>query len=227
MNTVPLGALPAQSTRSTAAPLLTMRIAGDLTVADWIVMRGMLRSDPCDRLWRRAFQEFFRGRIASRYLKPIATLRRYDGFHGEGFSIVSLQCALIEFFAATVEGKSYRQRRKGEPPLGEYEYDGSKGLFVRFLHTEPPFSDAFTPETAEEFYVSVRCGLLHEARTRNGWTIRAHSTGAVIDAGKKIVYRNNLQKCLERFVRTFGEDLIRRRDRQAAFIRKFDSLCDF
>ena len=145
---------------------------------------------------------------------------------GEGFSIVAIQCSLIEFLESTIQGKSYRYRRNGDPPLGQYEYSNSGGIFESFLVNRPPFDGEFTPQLAHDFYVSVRCGVLHEARTKNGWTILAkRETGQVADANLKIVYRDNFQSGLLRFAKWYKGELPSRGDLQEAFLRKFDSLC--
>ena len=145
---------------------------------------------------------------------------------GEGFSIVAIQCSLIEFLESTIQGKSYRYVRKGDPPLGQHEYSNSGNIFESFLVNRTPFNGEFTPQLAHDFYVSVRCGVLHEARTKNGWTILAKSkTGQVVDANLKIVYRDNFQSSLLDFVEWYKRELPSRRDLQEAFLRKFNSLC--
>ena len=145
---------------------------------------------------------------------------------GEGFSIAAVQCSLIEYLESTIQGKSYRYRRDGDPPLGQYEYSNSGSIFESFLMNRPPFDGEFPQQLARDFYVSVRCGVLHEARTKNGWTILAKSkTGQIIDATLKIVYRDNFQSGLLRFVKWYKGELPSRRDLQEAFLRKFDSLC--
>jgi hypothetical protein len=69
-------------------------------------------------------------------------------------------------------------------------------VFTKFLSSDPVFAPAFpTIDEAENFYVSVRCGLLHEAQTKNGWTIWAGTDqGPIVDAKQKIVFRDKLQK---------------------------------
>lgn len=90
-----------------------------------------------------------------------------------------------------------------------------------------PFKDHFTTENiARDFYEGVRCGLLHEARTKGGWTIwTRHSSGGTIDAAQKIVYRDNFQADLLAFVEWYKAELPSDTALQDAFIRKFDSLC--
>jgi hypothetical protein len=73
----------------------------------------------------------------------------------------------------------------------------------------------------------VRCGLLHEARTKNDWTIWAKSPdGRVADTTEKVIYRDNFQEALLAFIKAYGERLVQDAAYQEAFIRKFDKLCE-
>ena len=99
-------------------------------------------------------------------------------------------------------------------------------MFVRFLTTADPFKREFNPVLAQDFYEGVRCGLLHEARTKKGWRILAgDGKGASIDGSARIVYRDNLQRAFHEFVDWYGTVLPEDRLLQKAFLRKFDSLC--
>jgi hypothetical protein len=81
--------------------------------------------------------------------------------------------------------------------------------------------------TAEDFYASVRCGLVHEARTKGAWKIRVcNSDIPAIDADAKVVYRNKLQAVFDGYVKWYKEQLLKDAKHQQAFIRKFDSLCN-
>ncbi len=176
--------------------------------------------------WKKAFKSYFQARLSYRYLKPITTLQHSGTTAGEGFSIVAIQCSLIEFLESTLQGKSYRRRRNGDPPLGQYEYSISSGIFESFLVNRPPFDREFTKPLAHDFYESVRCGVLHEARTKNGWTIlRKSKNGTVVEPDLKIIYRDNFQSALLEFVEWYKRELPSRRDLQEAFLRKFNSLC--
>jgi hypothetical protein len=73
----------------------------------------------------------------------------------------------------------------------------------------------------------VRCGLLHEARTKNDWTISAKSyKGLIADPQKKIVYRDNFQDAILQFIEDYGARLVKDKELQAAFVRKFDKLSE-
>jgi hypothetical protein len=201
-------------------------IAGSWTTDDWRSFRARLISSGETALWQTAFEDYFHERLAKRYLDPIKVLQDNGTFQGEGFSIVAIQCSLIEFLESAVQGISYRYHPRGAPPLSQYEYSSSSDVFVGFLTNRQPFAKDFDEATARDFYEGVRCGLLHEARTKKGWTIWAKSSeDIVIDAQQKIVYRNNFQTALLAFVEWYKGVLPLEASLQEAFIRKFDSLC--
>lgn len=201
-------------------------IAGTKTDEDWRNFRPLLLGAADAALWQTAFHEYLRERLRLRYLEPIAVLQANGTLQGEGFSIVAVQCTLIEFLESTVRGVRYRFTRKGEQ-LGEFEYSSSSQMFEDFLVSRRPFNiDFASRELAHEFYTAVRCGLLHEAQTKNGWRIWADGpTGHVIDADEKLVFRNNFQAALLAFIEAYGAELVSNTEYQQAFIRKFDSLC--
>lgn len=201
-------------------------IAGWRTAADWANFRETLVVSGEPQLWHTALVEYFRPRLDLRYLNPIRLLQKHGTFQGEGFSILAIQCTLIEFLEATVQGTSYRFLRGGET-LGPYEYASSSDVFVNFLRRRHPFAAHFGDDPiARDFYVGIRCGLLHEARTKNGWRIWANNqTGAIISRERRIVYRDNFQAALDEFIRWYEAALPRTPELQEAFIRKFNSLC--
>lgn len=204
------------------------RIAGQKTVADWKAMKVRLEGCTDPEIWKEAFRDFFKARLENRYFKPIEALGKMEQYEGEGFAIATLHCSLIEFLASALEGKSYRYRRNSDPPLGKHEYSNSRDMFVRFLRCRPPFNKMFANErTAEDFYAGVRCGLLHEARTKGMWKIRVcQSAVSAIDTKDKILYRNKMQDAFDQFMSRYENDLSIDDALQRAFIRKFNSLCE-
>ena len=199
-------------------------IAAGKTSADWYAVRDKLIVGVPNG-WYNAFAEFFSARLSLRYLHPIKILQENGTFQGEGFSIAAIQCSLIEFLESTTQGTNYRYLRRNEK-AGEHEYSSSRDVFVSFLSNREPFAGTFDKESAQDFYVSVRCGLLHEARTKNGWKIWAqHPDGKIAIPSKYIVYRDNFQAALLIYIQEYGKQLPLRSDLQEAFIRKFNALC--
>ena len=59
----------------------------------------------------------------------------------------------------------------------------------------------FNASLAGDFYSGVRCALLEEARTKDGWIIKAKGRAIVeVAAGRKLVYRNNFHDALLNFI---------------------------
>jgi len=202
-------------------------IAGSKTTDDWKAFKLKLAPGGDPAAWEMAFTDYFHGRLSARYLDPIKVLQDSGSSLGEGFSIAAIQCSLIEFLESTVQGKSYRLLKNGSPPLTTDEYSGSRVMFESFLVNRVPFQAEFDGPLAHDFYEGVRCGLLHEARTKNGWVIWAEHGSKIIDAtgDPKILYRNDFQRALLDFIAAYKTKLASDPLTQAAFIRKFDSLC--
>jgi|ERR1051326_3033158 hypothetical protein len=202
-------------------------IAGKLRASDWYRAKATLQYGGTPQNWELVFSNFLRQRLELRYLNPIKLLQDNGTFQGEGFSIVAIQCTLLEFLAASIEGKYYRYVRKGDPALDRSkEYSNSSELFTNFLITARPFNKSFDSALAGEFYSNIRCGLLHEAATKNGWTIRAKSTnGKIIDGGAKVVFRDEFHAALLEFIDWYKKALPADAALQQAFVQKMDSLC--
>lgn len=204
-----------------------VKIAGNRTVKDWQKAKQTLVPGADPKSWKTAFHSYFDARLSTRYLKPIESLQTNRTLNGEGFSILTIHCSMIEFLESTLQGRSYRQcPRRNDSPLGQYEYCKSGEIFSAFLTKRQPFCKVFNASLATDFYSGVRCALLHEARTKDGWIVKANgSVIAEVTGGKKLVYRNNFQDALLSFIEWYRRALPVDRVLQEAFIRKFDSLC--
>ncbi len=101
------------------------KIAGNFKVSDWENLRENLSIDDIQNTegWDKAFN-IFRVRVKTRFLNPInEILRMYpDAGKGEGFSVVALQCILIEFFEAFYHGKIYKNKN---PDRNNHQYNNS------------------------------------------------------------------------------------------------------
>lgn len=201
-------------------------IAGWKTQEDWFLLRRRLIDNVSEEAWQEAFNDYFFKRLNLRYLNPIKVLQKHGTFSGEGFSILVILCTLIEFLESTVEGLKYRFLKPGEK-LGQFEYSQSRKLFENFLCNRKPFNKEFNSTLAMQFYKNIRCGLLHEAQTKNGWRVWAKNTeGKIIDKDQKLVYRDNFMEAINSFIDIYNIELKSNKKFQEAFIRKSDSLCD-
>ncbi len=201
-------------------------IAGPKTCGHWRAFRDQLQSSGEAALWEAAFEDYFRARIRLRYLDPIQVLQELNMKQGEGFSIVAIHCTLIEFLESTLQGISYRCVPRDED-LRPHEYRLSSRIFKEFLCQRQPFAKTFDESLAEDFYVNVRCAVLHEARTKKGWKIRADGPpGSIIDPKHRLVFHKNFQAALLEFIEWYKSVITSDRSLQEAFLRKFNSLCE-
>ena len=207
-----------------------MRIAGKYTDKQWMALKKRLQSKPSQHLWDLAFRRFYRTRIDTRYLDPIASIKREDTQCGEGFAIVALFCTLIEFLESCERGDNFRfiGRTGAKLQLNEYDERQASSYFKDFLRTRKPFNTLIASTVVDSFYQNVRCGLLHEARTKGGWVISTRASGGALisqKGGQITLFRNQLIPALETYFLEYRKRLLTNPSTQQAFIRKFDHLC--
>ncbi len=117
--------------------------------------------------WETAI-EIFEDRIKYRYLDAIGILQKDDNTHYQdhnqrrfGFAMMALDCLLIETLAQFYDG--LKDSDEAKKLLGLKNSD----FYVKFL-TEKSFvlKSAFDRLKALAFYRSIRCGILHQAETK-------------------------------------------------------------
>lgn len=203
------------------------KIAGDYTVGDWKRDRQNLTNIDA---WKNAFY-VFNTRIKLRFLSPIERILSSDKMEGEGFSVVAIQCILVEFLAAFYFGKVYvPQQQDSTRVLADHEYSSSASLVKDFLTTCEPFKTSFTSkQIAGDFFSDFRCGLLHEAATKKAALIRVSegSKDIVIEkcSAGFVLYRDNFQTAILDFLKTYRAELLTLKELQKSFIRKMDDIC--
>ena len=95
-------------------------IAGKKRVSHWRAFRGTLIVGAAPALWAKAYKDYFYARLSYRYLKPLKTLQTNGPIRGEGFSIVAIQCSLIEFLPCSLRARVRRREgdeRQALPPV--------------------------------------------------------------------------------------------------------------
>lgn len=212
----------------------------------WNLLRTRLRNQyDYNGTWQDVIA-MFRQRIENYYLKPIKKIKDPGTLKGEGFTILTIQCALIEMFAAFKNGQIHNHgKRPGGP---SFEYRRADDCFIKFLQNEPIFENHFymlngrrkvinQPFSAKDFYGSVRCGLMHEARTKGRWVINAKKAyqGSqrifITETGGLIcIDRNILNGLLTEYLENYITELSARNqtgnDMRRLFARKLDHFFD-
>ena len=215
------------------------KIAGKLKISDWENLFDEKRKLKSDN-WEKAFN-FFEERIRTRYLKPIRLIQYASCDLGEGFAMVSLQCALIETVESFINGWIYKYDNGPKYYLRDCNNEANlqakiNGTFIfdSFFKKREPFRD-FRID-GKHFFKYVRCGLLHETQIKKGWVIRTkHETEFYEEQGsQKIIYRSNFQDALEKVISDYKEAIItgtkfgdiESEDLRLNFKAKFEHICN-
>lgn len=217
---------------------------------DWTKIRRKLNQNyKYDKTWDDAIN-LFKKRLKRKYFDPVQLIIKGNTLKGEGFTIVTVQCALIEMLSAFRVGKIFNHNKTSASP--KYEYRESQKMFTSILRSASVFKDNFwqlnnknktvidKPYNAKDFYRFVRCGLMHEARTKENWhitatpltkSVKTEKRFLVTESGKIKIYRTVLHYRLLHYLEEYSEEL--RKDTEDSemlrkfFARKLDHLFDF
>lgn len=213
---------------------------GGFSISNWREKREKLKNDfNYNADWKEAIN-WFRNRLNNRYFFPMEKIS--DKVDGAGFTILSIQCIIIEHLVSMEKGKIHDQNVDGNNPEPSYKYRSSANHFKDFMNTSSLFSEYFSSPNGSEpefdssdFYTNVRCALLHEACTKNNWRINTISCGynnpdrkilTKDNNGIKRVYRDLLLDELKTYIETYMDKLKTDRSMRLYFARKMDSLCE-
>ena len=207
---------------------IATKLSSKKTIGHWKAIEPKLVSGASPGIWEDVLSDYYYDRLKTRYLDPIKAVQNLHFFkcrkpEGEGFAIAAIQCSLIEFLESCFQGIDYALK-----PILPYEYRNSGDLFVSFLTKRQPFDGAFNKALAKSFYESVRCGVLHEARTKGAWLIhtrRKNQPSLIVDSNGPTLYRDAFQEAIITFIADYSTMVPRDRGLQLAFISKFHHLC--
>lgn len=211
---------------------------GGFTIGQWKNKREILKSNlNYSDDWEEAV-DWYKYRLKIRYFDPMKRIEKHA--IGEGFSLATIHCALVEHFASITQGKIHNHKANNKSP--KYEYSSSSNHFQEFLKSSNLFSEYFTSKTGtapefdtKDFYANVRCALLHEACTKNDWRINTLSCGhpnpqkKIItkdSRGVKRLFRDILTEKLSEFLENYKTDLKTNKNLRLFFARKIDHLCE-
>jgi hypothetical protein len=207
---------------------IKIKIADNLTIGDWLQLRELLevKQSRAD-LWSNAY-DFFEKRMNTRYLNPIEAIERDAKIDGEGFAVTVIICSLIEALESFRLGKVYKRATKGNVIDKRKEYFKSQLIFEDFLKNREPFKSFFSEEgLATSFYENVRCAVLHEAATRNGWKIRIDTTALVVKQDNSYTLNRALfVDAIKQYMASYKNELFQSEELKLAFIRKLNSICE-
>lgn len=108
---------------------------------------------------------------------------------GEGFIILTIESSLIEYFATLQNGNIYKFGNNNG-----YYYSSSSVIYENFLNSADIFEGYFHGIgaflSANDFYKNVRCGLIHETQTKNGWTVHIYDKKKSKDKINNIIFED-------------------------------------
>lgn len=126
--------------------------------------------------------KFIKSRFTERYIIPL----RSDPEIKHGFCTMAICCLMIETLESFWRGWD-NSRNQSELAFCSF-FDRSHNLSV--------FDGYVT-----DFYKSVRCGILHQAETMNGWHIRRD--GSLFDIETKTInatlFHDEMETCLDNY----------------------------
>ena len=210
-----------------------IKIAGLLTIKAWKDLEDIVNSST-NKNWENAFN-FFEQRITTRYLNPIHKILNMNLSTGEGFAVVNLQCSLIETIECFYNGWIYEKsdyKKNGavvKYPIGSNDKMKNKHVFENFFKEREPFKKVNID--GKSFYQDVRCALLHETQTKNGWVIRDKHYDRFYEEieGEKIIYRTNFQTSIETVIGKYKKDIVEgeaaSKDLHENFKAKLNHIC--
>lgn len=157
---------------------MKMLLSKNVTVADYLRMESSRDSNSIVR--------FLRDRFTERYVTPM----RVDPKLKNGFTIMAVSCLMIEAVESFYQGWPDSQNK-------------SKLAFCYFFDRNHNFS--FIRGYSHEFYLHIRCGILHQAETTGGWRIRRD--GRVFQEDTKTINAKLFHDQVEKALNSYCNDL--------------------
>jgi hypothetical protein len=155
-------------------------LSNNVTISDYIQMEK--EKDKAKII------EFIRARFTERYITPL----RCDSELKHGFCTMAICCLMIETLESFWRGWD-NSRNQSELAFCSF-FDRNRNLSA---------FDGY----ATDFYKDVRCGILHQAETMNGWHIRRD--GFLFDTQTKTInatlFHNEMEICLSTYCSTLEQ----------------------
>ncbi|MBI3340150.1 MAG: hypothetical protein HY022_08470 [Chloroflexi bacterium] len=149
---------------------------------------------------RKKAAQFVYNRFYRRYLMPF---EKVDPDFNSGFAQMAASCLMIEAMESFRNGWKTTHRLK---VAGKEIYVGK--VFEDFFKHYSEFA-AFE-SLGNEFYDSIRCGILHQAETKNGWRITREEKYPLWDKNNRRVhstrFRYQMKLCLRKYCNELQND---------------------
>jgi len=143
---------------------------------------------------RSAIADFIMERFTERYITPL----RGDPTIKHGFCTMAISCVMIEALESFWQGWPDTRGRSREAFHSFFQRCSRQGLKLGKFAEDP---------LANDFYQGVRCGILHQAETTNGWRIRRE--GPLYNPDIKTINATKFHDELEKALQVYCDTLKR------------------
>lgn len=182
---------------------------------------------------KKELSSFIYDRLYGRYLKPFNFPNAdYKKDYKNGFSLMANCCLLIETYVSFIHPAFTSTNGRSEKAFGYFFTTDQR--FTEFAHgcqstAHYAGNDILIKSgVPNDFYSNVRCGILHNGETQNGWTITRLPKKQLFNRTEKeinaVKFAASLDKTLKEYktkllAADFDSDLI-----WQAFIKRTTSL---
>ena len=143
---------------------------------------------------RSSLADFIYLRLHGRYIHPHSySSDKYKSKYKNGFAIMASCCLLIETFTSFKEASFL-----------DTNHQGSR-CFKWFFSNHSAFTEFSEEGLAGDFYSNIRCGILHNAETRNGWKIKR--AGPLFDSATKTINATNFIERIDHVLNDYRSEL--------------------
>jgi hypothetical protein len=180
---------------------------------------------------RKALAAFIYDRLYGRYLKPFDyPCDEFKKKYKSGFALMANCCLLIETYVSFIEVKYRKTENKSREVFGHFFTSEKRfGEFsVGGINAKGLIAGAKEGGIPNDFYFNVRCGILHNGETRNGWTITRKPTKPLFNAQNKEVnatkFANTLKLVLRDYVHKLNNENFENSDIWGNFQNRLNDL---
>lgn len=147
---------------------------------------------------REVIAEFIYSRLKNRYIKPFCFKdSNFKKNYKNGFVMMASASLLIETYMSFKRGINQYSKQEAN--------DGNtcKELFIGFFEENPEFKEF--KKISIDFYFNLRCSLLHQGETSNGWKIIRG--GNMLDSKKRTINATRFLHTLDDVLKRYKNEL--------------------
>ena len=136
---------------------------------------------------KKRIAKFIFDRFQERYIKPFKKNKQKNGF-----SIMAVACLMIEALESFYQGLENTKNK-------------SKDCFKTFFNHCDELKEFRGLE--DDFYYHIRCGILHQAETREGWKISRKKEVPLLNEKTRTINATEFLNQLEKYLTGYREQL--------------------